>query len=194
MTTMTLCHMTVFQTLANMFKGFKQLWQQQDNNQDPIEVTDISKCQPNDKEHTSVVKYRINRMFPAEMYPDLNRALLSEAEYTPLGGIRTLTEASLLCSIGNLPLQLDCPAEAILGTHCSRVSYTMWILYDINDVGRVVKPLPTRGRFNCGPDILDYTYPKTDMPGDIHRAVKITIGSRLHDSQLRGISVLHYVK
>lgn len=143
---------------------------------------------------TRTVVITINEMFPVEKFPSLNKVLLDEAEYTPLGSIRTLTEAETLGSVRDMPEYLESPSEALTGTRWSRISYTLWVLYDADGTGYVVNPKPTSGNFTCGPDILQYDYPLDEMPWDVCRAIKITVGTRLFNSELRGVSFEHYAR
>lgn len=135
-----------------------------------------------------------NEMFPEEHFPALNRLLHSEAQYTPLGSIRTLAEAKLLKSVRDMPQYMENPSEGLTGTRWSRISYTMWVLYDQDDNGFVVTPKPTSGKFTCGPNILEYNYPIDEMPWDAKRAIKITFGTRCFESELRGVRFEHYVR
>lgn len=160
--------------------------------QPPINIDDISSAIKNSDSDTRKVLNRIDTMFPDYAFKDFNRLLRSEAEYTPLASFRTLTEARNANAVGILPKELDCPAELILGPYCSRVSYTVWVLYDENYEATILKPAPTRGKFTCGPDELHYDYMKMKMPKDTTRAIRVVVGTRLHDTHLRGVSIQYY--
>lgn len=148
----------------------------------------------NSPEVTVSVISIVHDMFPVEQMPVLNKLLLSEADYTPLGSIRTLSEAIVLDSVRDMPEYMENPSEALLGTRWSRISYTMWVLYDKDDNGFLVTPKPTSGSFTCGPDTLEYGFPLDEMPWDVARAIKVTIGTRVFDSELRGFHIEHYAR
>lgn len=158
----------------------------------PVIIDDVSTAVKNSEADTRTLLHRIDTMFPEYAFPELNRTLRVEAEYTPLASFRALSEARKTQAIGNVPKQLDSPAELILGAYCSRVSYTLWVSYNEFNEATIIKPLPTRGKFSCGPDILPYDYDKQDMPEDTTRAIKIIVGTKLHNSHLRGVSVQYY--
>ena len=122
----------------------------------------------------------------------LYNTLLNEAPYSRPEHIKGIDEASDENAIYPLPAELDAPFEMVETAFASRISHTVWVLWDKEGNVDIVNPRPNHGRFLCGPDMIVVHEKADPIPDGVQFACKINIGVNLDANTLRGIRWTFY--
>jgi hypothetical protein len=117
----------------------------------------------------------------------LYNTLLNEAPYSRPEHIKGIYEASDENAIYPLPAELDAPFEMVETAFASRISHTVWVLWDKDGNINIINPRPNHGRFLCGPDMIVVHEKADPIPDNVQFACKINIGVNLDGNTLRGI-------
>lgn len=142
------------------------------------------------EEHKEIAEHVFSDM-PDGLY---RKSIIAESIYSKPGNMLTRIQAIDEGQIYTLPKTMDAPFECIDNKEVGRVSQTIWVLF--HQDGRVVThvPTPTSGRMLLGGVIMSIENPADPMPEDVHRAIKVILGTELIDNSLRGCRWSHYVK
>lgn len=126
---------------------------------------------------------RVTQNFPQLKGSALYNTLLNEAPYSRADNIKRFEESTIY----PLPKELDAPFELVETAFASRISHTVWILWKDENNYEIINPHQNRGRFLCGPDMINVQDAADPMPENVKFACMIVIGVNLDGNTLRGV-------